>query len=321
MITQLKIERFKSIRTLSLSCRRINVLIGEPNTGKSNILEALGLLSWCGHGESNLRDFVRFVHTQNLFYDNLTDDPITIEWQGTQSGTLTIRLENDWFRVDHAAGRLLSLNFKGQANWHTPPLSTAAQVKFYRYRALESYESAQPGALRPPHGTNLFSVVYGSKAIREFIAELFRPFGLKATLRPHERAIELEKQAADLAISFPLSTASDTLQRMLFYLAAIESNQKAVLVFEEPEAHAFPYYTKHLGERIAADLSNQYFIATHNPYLLIAILEKAEKEDVNVLATQYHQHETKITALTEHQVSRLLDADPFLGLKGVLEAE
>ena len=48
MITTLNIERFKSIRTLELSCRRVNVFIGEPNTGKSNILEALGLLSWLG---------------------------------------------------------------------------------------------------------------------------------------------------------------------------------------------------------------------------------------------------------------------------------
>jgi predicted ATPase len=108
---------------------------------------------------------------------------------------------------------------------------------------------------------------------------------------------------------------------MLFYYVAMESNKDAVLVFEEPEAHAFPYYTKHLGERIAGDASNQYFIATHNPYLLVAVLEKAKKEEVAVFATQYRDYETKVTQLTEEQITQLLEADPFLGLESVLEEE
>ena len=40
MISQLRIKNFKPIRDLSLDCRRVNVLIGDPNTGKSNILES-----------------------------------------------------------------------------------------------------------------------------------------------------------------------------------------------------------------------------------------------------------------------------------------
>jgi AAA15 family ATPase/GTPase len=47
MIEELEIVNFKSIKNLRLRCKRVNLLIGEPNTGKSNILEALGLLSSC----------------------------------------------------------------------------------------------------------------------------------------------------------------------------------------------------------------------------------------------------------------------------------
>lgn len=39
-----EIEGFKSIKKARFEPKRINVLIGEPNTGKSNILEALSLL-------------------------------------------------------------------------------------------------------------------------------------------------------------------------------------------------------------------------------------------------------------------------------------
>ena len=38
MIRTLEIKNFKSIKELRLDCRRINIFIGEPNTGKSNIL-------------------------------------------------------------------------------------------------------------------------------------------------------------------------------------------------------------------------------------------------------------------------------------------
>ena len=46
MIKNLEIENFKSIKHLKLDCKPINVFIGEPNTGKSNILETLGVLSF-----------------------------------------------------------------------------------------------------------------------------------------------------------------------------------------------------------------------------------------------------------------------------------
>jgi len=56
------------------------------------------------------------------------------------------------------------------------------------------------------------------------------------------------------------------------------------LIFEEPEAHSFPYYTKYLAERIALDKNNnQYFISTHNPYLLLSILGKAKKKILQFL--------------------------------------
>ena len=97
---------------------------------------------------------------------------------------------------------------------------------------------------------------------------------------------------------------------MLFYQTAMSSNKGSVLVFEEPEAHAFPFHTKHLGESIAFDRENQYFIATHNPYLLLAIIEKARKDDVAVYGTYYRDYETKLKPLSDEEISQLLDADP-----------
>lgn len=321
MITALSVERFKSVRQLDLRCRRVNLFIGEPNTGKSNILEALGLLSWCGNSSGHrLKEFVRFQLTQNLFYDSLTDEPIHILYQGEPSGELTVKFGRDKFTFASAqqqSNPIAALNYIGDQGTSLR-LREAEAIKFYRFKVLETFVSNEPGSLLPPDGSNLFSVVHGSKSMRDWAVELFRPYGLAVVMKPHERAIELQKQQDGVVTAYPYAMTSDTLQRMLFYHAAIESNKNSVLVFEEPEAHAFPYYTKHLGERIALDGSNQYFIATHNPYLLVAVIEKANKSDVAVFATTYRDFQTEARMLDEDQLNRLLEADPFLGLESVL---
>ncbi|MBM4045563.1 MAG: hypothetical protein FJ279_10645, partial [Planctomycetes bacterium] len=174
------------------------------------------------------------------------------------------------------------------------------------------------GSLAPPHGQNLLSLVFSSRELRQTVADFLKPFGLQLVLKPHEKTIELQKQADDIAVAFPYHLASDTLLGIIFHTVAVASNKDATLVFEEPEAHAFPYYTKHLGERIALDKSNQYFIATHNPYLLTAILEKADKAEVAVFLTYYRDHETRFKRLSGDEIAGLLEADPFFSLEGLV---
>ena len=45
MIQNLTIKNFKSIKDLNIPCKKLNVFIGEPNSGKSNIIEAFALQS------------------------------------------------------------------------------------------------------------------------------------------------------------------------------------------------------------------------------------------------------------------------------------
>jgi AAA15 family ATPase/GTPase len=81
MYTSLKIENFKSIKSLDLPLKRVNVLIGEPNTGKSNILEACALMGTgylCSHNEY-LHKALRFNHVRDLFRDKTPEDqPISL---------------------------------------------------------------------------------------------------------------------------------------------------------------------------------------------------------------------------------------------------
>ena len=87
---------------------------------------------------------------------------------------------------------------------------------------------------------------------------------------------------------------ADTLQRIIFYLAVVETNKDSSIILEEPETHSFPPYTKLLAERIADDASNQYFITTHSPYLLQSIIEKTKLDDLNLCLTYFEDYQTKI---------------------------
>ena len=324
MINKLSISHFKSVRHLDLACKKINIFIGEPNTGKSNILEALALLSWCGQsGQESLSEFVRFEWMQYLFYDGLVADrSIEIKISTTEIDPTGIRvvLNGDLYEILKWEGdtpcRIVDKH--GHYDGSTT-FGHARDIKFFRFKNLKEYDHGDPGSLKPPNGANLFSVVFGSERLRETMKEFYQKYGLKLNMKLHERKFEIVKQEEDTLISYPYTLTSDTLRRIIFYTVAIASNSNSTLVFEEPESNSFPYYTKYLGERIALDQTNQYFIATHNPYLLSAVIEKAPQEDVQTFVTYFKDYETHVLPLGPDQVSELMEDDPFFNLDRFIE--
>ena len=327
MIENLSVKNFKSIKDLTTNCKRINLFIGEPNTGKSNILEALGLLSWSSHVNTGLKEYVRFQGTQNLFYDNLLDQAIEIE---IDKFYMKIIFESDEFRFEITPFEdekedmkkiPLTLNYNGNIEGSYNLISDLEFIKFYRFKSQNEFPDKRASFLLPPNGSNQFAVVMANKKLRETMSSFFNNFDLNLVFKPQEKIFEIQKQVGNLVFSYPYTLTSDTLQNILFHVIAIESNQNSTLVFEEPESHTFPYYTKYLGEKIALDKSNQYFIATHNPYLLLSILEKAHKDAVNVFVTYFQDYHTKVKCLTEEQLSELMDYDPFFNLNSFIEEE
>lgn len=76
LIQHLRIQNFKSVRDLSLECDRINIFIGKPNAGKSNVLEAISLL---GQGYSSgkfMGGLIRYNQMYQMF--NNFDDRNTL---------------------------------------------------------------------------------------------------------------------------------------------------------------------------------------------------------------------------------------------------
>ena len=99
VINTLYIQNFKSIRNAVLHPRRVNLIIGQPNVGKSTVLEAMSLLGSFRyeHRKKFMRSFIRYEKPTQLFHDSLTTLPIRVETDrdvcllGSEAGTQRFR--------------------------------------------------------------------------------------------------------------------------------------------------------------------------------------------------------------------------------------
>lgn len=325
-INKLRIKNFKSIKDLEIDCKKVNVFIGEPNTGKSNILEALGLLSHISYGE--LRQFVRFESMMDLFYDRNIGEKILIDLKNLylevsfKDGTFTGELMHVLPSGQRSVSHVFSYSYDGARRHGLGRHAGVCEIKFYRFERITNFGATESDFLLPPNGRNLLHVVLTRKELKQALTNLFKKFGYRVVFKPPEGKIEVQKEQEDIITSIPYALASETLQRIAFYLAAIFSNKESVLAFEEPEAHAFPYYMKFLAEKIALDkANNQYFIATHNPYFLTSIIEKTPKDEIATFITYYENYQTKIKMLSGDEVEQALDmgSDVFLNVDQFLK--
>ncbi|MEM9830052.1 MAG: AAA family ATPase [Bacteroidota bacterium] len=316
MIQKVSITHFKSIKQLSLEAKRVNIFIGKPNVGKSNLLEALGLFS-LSHGNQGQ---IRYKDYNNLFYDNDLSQNIVV---AADDFTCLVSPGNNIPAI-HALNEKDSTHnlFDYYIQTNDLRVSNHGMIKYYLFRVLEQFEGYYT-FLEPPYGKNLFQVLSSNKKLRSIVSEILVDQGSQLLLRQQDREIEIAKVIDQILYAYPYQTLSDTLQRLVFYLAAIKTNKNSTLLFEEPENNLFPFYSKYLAEEIAEDTDNQYFLVTHNPYFLLSLAEKTNKDDLQIFITYLEDYQTKVKLLNSDEVSELLDLDAsiFFNLDTFLEGE
>jgi AAA15 family ATPase/GTPase len=329
MVKELRIKNFKSIKHIELACKKINVFIGEPNSGKSNIIEALSLFSPGTMETSISKEILRYKTIADLFYDFNINNPIEV---------FTEKMDY-WLRFAMRENNIPENQFefelrekgknKPQNNVvkidHTGKLahrfSFATDFRYYQFKRLDEFPLGYSNYLIPPFGSNLPSLLLSNEGYRNWVTEFFETKGFTLTMKPAENDINMSKLVNRNIYSYPYLSISETLQRIVFYTMAIKSNKQNILLFDEPETNTFPFYTKFLGETIALDEANQYFITTHNPYLLLSLIEKTPIDDINVIVTTMKQYETKIITLNSDQIEEVLDlnSDAFFNLERIVE--
>lgn len=299
-IQLLEIHNFKSIKILKIACNRINIFVGKPNVGKSNLLEALGLYAINSNNMKGIDLFVRNKIYNNLFFENDINNIIVINSNkkkveiaiNSLSGMPDFLLD----QRDHYL-RIRPYYFS-KRNTQKNISEDGSNVLFE--------QSLNSRVLKFPNGENFLEVIQQNKPLRETIASYFIPYGLEFLVDASDNKIEIQKRQEGLVFKIPYELMADTLQRMIFYMAAILSNQNAVLVFEEPEAHAYPPFIKQFGEKILESETNQFFLATHNPYILNTLLENDKNNEVNLFLVDYKDHQTTIQLIDIEERSQML---------------
>jgi hypothetical protein len=325
MINTLRIENFKSIKALEVKPKRVNVFVGKPNTGKSNILEALSIFSVLPKGD--LKDFIRFEKLRHLFYDgniqrkvyinaktNYKSHVVSIEFiESEKNYRLLIQAEIPNMSSERKPNDTKFL-IENEMNATLTDTNTRVESEFvsifkkYSFRKADLSNKGEPlSSLRVPFGENLYYVLETNPSLFEEVAPLFEQYGLSLVLNQENDSMLIQKKVGHRVYQLPYSLVADTLQRLIFYLAAIKTNSQSILIFEEPETHSFPPYIQRIALEIANSVSNQFFIATHSPYLFNTILEKTPKEDVAIFVVDYEDYQTKVTYLQEEDISELMN--------------
>lgn len=334
MVRNIVVRNFKSIIDLNIDCRRVNVFIGPPNSGKSNILESIGVLSAIARFPHVLiGQFVRMRSIVDLFSNKSLKNSIRIgynsEYPSHEDLGLGITFEQGLYKFkveSRVANEIkkweINVNPNGQFNGAVQ-WDSLKKFKFYRFKEQDQFSSSPSDYLEPPSGSNLLAVLLSNDSLLETVNELCSNIGFRLVLKEAEQSIELQKEfRSNVAVSFPLRFTSEGVQQAIFVLAAIYSNRDSVITLEEPESHTFPYNAKSLAETIGLDKrGNQYFLSTHNPYFLTALIEKTPKDQIAVFITNFQNQETVVTALDEDRLAALFEAgtDAFFNLQTIAQ--
>jgi AAA15 family ATPase/GTPase len=314
MVKYVHITNFKSIRDLRLeNCRRINLFIGYPNVGKSNLIEALSLFSvpFLESGE-NLNRFIRAENKNELFYD-VANKNCVVETNRAKV-QLDTNLVLKFIRKTHDDEIIYSfsqkLDFEGTDFDNFEEFWQLTNVMRYIFHPQKKWKSIGDEILLPPFGENIIDTLSYSNDVadvKKWMKEEFAKCGLEYILDKISNSVKIQRRLdGDEVYQLPYSSIADTLQRIIFYKTAIASNKNSVLLFEEPEAHAFPPYIRTLTYDIEQSVSNQFFITTHSPFVINDFLESQRtREELSIYLVGLKDGQTTAKRLSDEEMGEI----------------
>lgn len=306
-IEHLEINNFKSIQHLKLGgFKKINLLIGRPNVGKSNILEALGLFTvpYLKYSKNqNLKELIRLEQPAELFFNSNNDHRIEVNINGSlicnvilKTSFIKIQINEFLFEIDH------------NLRLRNPPVELDAHyfpIRKYEFPPEMKFEGAMFSYLLPPKGNDLMGVLELHSKLKEEVSKLFHSYNMKLVFDKSSQALKILKGIDnDSILLLPYNSIADTLRRIIFYKAAIATNENSVLLFEEPEAHAFPPYIAHITQEVIQSESNQFIMATHSPIIVNDFLEHAI-DDLAIFMVDYKDNQTIVNRLSDEELKNI----------------
>jgi len=334
MLGTVTIKNYKSIKDLTLECKRINLFIGRPNVGKSNLLEAISLLD--SHSGIGNPEYIRKENFRNLFFDQEINNIIEVDdgdygvrifYNPSHSSDYSFNIikHNNINSISNGESLLTSklsflvrqslthtnstyyqYNNKGGGSKEDQIIEYKKVVKPYLFKKINNqkiYNENQFLPLSSPFGENIFTVLKNNKPLLKEIAELFKEYGYDLVIDSITDQAEIQKNDQGIVYKVPFSLVADTLQRIIFHKCAIRSNLNSTILFEEPENHSFPPYIKELAQEMIDSETNQFFVATHSPYLFDTIVSEAKAEEVAIHIVSFEDYQTKVKLLSKQDIA------------------
>lgn len=342
--------------TLSITPKKINVLVGPNNSGKSRLLREIRDYLSGDMSDLKMLDEIRHPFPENLseldeayhIADKMTKD-INGNWmlkaysnKPTQAMDMNVTLESyhrrsmttlsgDWIQYFE---RIISERDHSQFfTWYGS--------LFYQYLGTE--ERLTICKTQRNYGLDSSSINYLSSfrfrghlldELTDKVCHLFKKDILLDTQTLGDRLafrvgedfsyarngrIDTEELARRLFRESLLDNQGDGLKSFVSTFLSLKSDQCSVLLLDEPEAFLHPPLARQLGELIAEAQAEDrsIFVATHSVEILKGILSKSQ--DVNVIRiTQPQPGENEITVLEQEVLDSILQ-DALLRVSRVLE--
>lgn len=312
IIKNIHIENFKSAKNVELTdCKRINLLIGKPNVGKSNLLEALSLfcLPFLKYlKKKDLQQFIRVENISELFCNGNIENEIKIQADNKKAVLKWLPQNGIEVNLQYSpTTEEISLPFSSTLAFTKKNIPDTPDNPFRSYFFPSSFskESSLQNLLLPPAGGNLMNTVSQLPSLKEELTAIFHEYGLKYVFDAGSQEIKVMKESGDGEIFLiPFHSLADTLQRLIFYKAAILSNKQSVLLFEEPEAHTYPPYITNVVQSILDSADNQFFITTHSPYIINTLLEQ-QNEDIAIYFVNMQSGNTTVQRATDKELQEI----------------
>ncbi len=261
---RLIVEGFKSIVRAELEVKPLTILVGPPDTGKSNLLEALGLLSFLAYGGS-VEDYFRYSTLSavfsllpvspsrvRVFLDGLAE--VFLEQKPDLQGVVASAFigGGEAFRVEYSFDGSLLVWPSQPGSFVFSTLTPLLNVRFYRFHTSragqrpglgslgfvlrmlaeaspELYRGLTSTVLLPPRGLNLSNIISQNSEARLFVQSILEDYGYRGivTIRvpwPHGPVVEAPHAVLRESTYIPLDLLSDGLK--VYTAVALALTQK-----------------------------------------------------------------------------------------------
>ncbi len=339
MITKIEIYGYKSIKTLSLELRPINILLGGNGAGKSNFISVFSLIR--NIYNQNLQNYIQrkggvdsILHfgqknTSKIkiklhFKENDSENQFSINLELGQ-GTLFIKETKTafkWFywRDQIHETNVQESNFKnihsGQAYWVNNRLKEFDAYHFHDTSdssPMKMMSDLHDNHFLRPDGSNLAAFLYylQEKEPKVFkrieltvrsIAPFFSHFVLKPN-RLNEQKIQLEWAETDFADSyFTAHHLSDgTLRFICLAVLLMQPNPPKTIIIDEPELGLHPVAINKLAALIRkVSNTSQVILSTQS----INLIDQFEPQDI--IITDRCDNGSLFKRLNEEELSEWL---------------